>query len=279
MLRLTLSIVFTGANAGILCYDITDSASFEEMGRWLVELKQNLGEDVILHVVGTKADLVAEHPSRRKVPFERCIAYVAENLYPTQFTQQQQEHKQPQHNAGTPAPQTLNAYVWASGLGGTPAVTTTSTAPVTPAANGGIASPVSNRSSGFWGLDVGWDCCHEISAKDGEGVEEVFRVITRKLVEQRNERLEAEARLLEDVRRTMPSGSYASDGYGGHGGGGDYFSGGRGVANGGSFRVGIGDRRKSWFGVRSGGDGMIGTEAEWEDEIRRRRSEKAGRCC
>jgi hypothetical protein len=45
-------------------------------------------------------------------------------------------------------------------------------------------SPSSKRSSGFWGQEVGWDACHEISAESGEGVEEVFRVVTRKLVEQ-----------------------------------------------------------------------------------------------
>lgn len=51
-----------------------------------------------------------------------------------------------------------------------------------------LQGPDSKRSSGFWGQDIGWDCCHEISAKDGEGIEEVFRVIARKLVEQRNRR-------------------------------------------------------------------------------------------
>ena len=71
-----------GANAALLCYDITSAASFTEMGHWLVELRSQLPEDTILHVVGTKADVVAEDPSKRQVPFERVIAYVAENLYP-----------------------------------------------------------------------------------------------------------------------------------------------------------------------------------------------------
>ena len=52
------------------------------MGRWLTEMRENLGNDVILHVVGTKSDVVAQEPTLRKIPFERCIAYVAENLYP-----------------------------------------------------------------------------------------------------------------------------------------------------------------------------------------------------
>ena len=41
------------------------------------------GEELIIHVVGTKSNKVAEDPTRRKVPFERTIAYVAEQLYPS----------------------------------------------------------------------------------------------------------------------------------------------------------------------------------------------------
>ncbi|KAJ3524580.1 hypothetical protein NM208_g12007 [Fusarium decemcellulare] len=43
---------------------------------------------------------------------------------------------------------------------------------------------VRSAALGFWAQEVGWDACHEISAETGEGVEEVFRVVTRKLVEQ-----------------------------------------------------------------------------------------------
>ena len=49
---------------------------------WLTELRRNLPPDIVLHVVGTKADIVARDPTRREVAFERCIAYVAENLAP-----------------------------------------------------------------------------------------------------------------------------------------------------------------------------------------------------
>ncbi|KAJ5033122.1 GTP-binding protein yptV5 [Bipolaris maydis] len=110
-------LYYRGANAAVLCYDITDPQS---LTKWAVD-------DAILHVVGTKSDIIAADPTKRKVPFERCIAYVAENLYP---------HRP--HNR----------------------------------TSGSMASPQSNRSSGFWGQDLGWDCCHEISAKDGEGVDE-----------------------------------------------------------------------------------------------------------
>ncbi|KAG9231693.1 putative ras-like GTP-binding protein [Amylocarpus encephaloides] len=192
-------LYYRGANACILCYSITDNASFQEMGVWLNELRRNLPPDIILHVVGTKADLVARDPASREVPFERCIAYVAENLAP--------------------------------GMSSTPPATATP---------GGIGtrSPSSKRSSGFWGQEIGWDCCHEVSAESGEGVEEVFRVITRKLVEQNRVLSQQLLSATQSPKGTPGMEGPLGDGIGG------YFDG---MGAGGSFRVGR-DRR-SWFGV------------------------------
>ena len=195
--RSITKLYYRGASAVVLVYSIIDEQSFEEMGRWLNEMKENSGSDVILHVVGTKADLVAQDPSLRKVAFERCIAFVAENLHPEQ--------------ASTP-----------------------------PATGSGAASGYqsldgnSKRSSGFWGQDIGWDCCHEISSSSGEGIEEVFRVITRKLVEQNSKKMEAEQGQKAGISRGESSQGGYFDGPGGDGRG--------------SFRVGIGDKRKSWLG-------------------------------
>jgi hypothetical protein len=227
---LILIVGHIGANAGVLCYDITDPSSFEEMGRWLKELKQNLGDDIILHIVGTKSDIVAEDPSRRLVPFERCIAYVAENLYPNQIPQGQ-----------NPPPG------WQSG---------------------GMSSPQSNRSSGFWGQEIGWDCCHEISAKDGEGVDEVFRVITRKLVEQQQRKMEEEQRQLALAGLTP--------GVNGNGGINGYFD--YPGAGNGSFRVGHGDKRRSWMFPTTPNIGA-GESQEWVEEVDRMRKTKGGKCC
>ncbi|KAL9104626.1 MAG: hypothetical protein Q9163_000430 [Psora crenata] len=190
-------LYYRGASAVLLVYSIIDERSFEEMGRWLVEMKQNLGEGVVIHVVGTKSDVVAQDPAARKVAFEKCIAFVAENLYPEHFT-----------------------------------------APVVgSASDSGFRSLDENskRSSGFWGQDIGWDCCHEISASSGEGVEEVFRVITRKLVEQKQKKeeedLAAEMAALAGTGRSS-TGYFDGPGSDGHG----------------SFRVGHGDKRRSWLG-------------------------------
>ncbi|KAF2786797.1 GTP-binding protein yptV5 [Melanomma pulvis-pyrius CBS 109.77] len=232
-------LYYRGANAGVLCYDITDPHSFEEMGRWLQELKTNLGDDIILHIVGTKSDIVAADPSKRKVPFERCIAYVAEHLFPTQ--------------AGQPNGQSASSG-WGSAS----------------AQSGGMASPQSNRSSGFWGQDIGWDCCHEISAKDGEGVDEVFRVITRKLVEQQQRKLEDEQRQLAQAGITPYSN--------GNGNGGGYFEY-PGDGNG-SFRVGVGDKRRSWLGFpTTPGVGTSNERNDWEEDVERIRKNKGGKCC
>ncbi|KAK5117941.1 hypothetical protein LTR62_003985 [Meristemomyces frigidus] len=241
-------LYYRGAHAAILCYDVTSKKSFDDMGLWLEELKKNCGiesgrGDLIIHIVGTKADIVAENPRLRQVPFERCIGYVAEQLYPE--------------------------------IAGTPNMSATQGSPPGMQAPTFISSPNSNRSSGFWGQEQEaiWTCCHEISAKDGEGIDEVFRVITRRLVEQNIARSE-KARLLEEsllARGRTPG----FDGIGVPG----YFD----LPNGGngSFRVGGGggDKRRSWLGFPTTPGALsawTGDEAEVEFEVHQRRK---GRCC
>jgi len=215
------------------------------MGLWLTELRRNLPPDIVLHVVGTKADIVAREPSKREVPFERCIAYVAENLAPGVGSTPPPTATplgMPGYSAITPGPQSVEPR-----------------------------SPSSKRSSGFWGQEVGWDICHEISAESGDGVEEVFRVVTRKLVEQNRKN---QAALMSGS--ATPSATPYFEGGSGEGVPTGYFDG---VNPRGSFRVGR-DRR-SWLfspgfspsvtvdqvGVASG------EQAQDSSQVRRRR------CC
>ncbi|KAL2868954.1 Rab family GTPase [Aspergillus lucknowensis] len=224
-------LYYRGANACLLCYDITDEQSFQEMTGWLLELKKNLvggadGEDdqIVIHVVGTKSDIVALDPARRRVPFERTIAYVAEQLYPSR--------------ASTPPP--------TAGFGHSSAATIQGM---------GVDS---KRSSGFWGQDIGWDCCHEISAKDGEGVEEVFRVIARKLVEQRNKR-EAGVSGFSPGASSV-DGVASSSAVAGA------------IDGGGSFRLGMNDKRRSWLMFPPS---SVGDDGDERVEI----GKKRGKCC
>ncbi|KAJ5594698.1 Ras-like GTP-binding protein RYL2 [Penicillium hispanicum] len=249
-------LYYRGAHACLLCYDITDENSFQEMAGWLRELRRQVGggdasatatatapanasadlgaehDPLVIHVVGTKSDIVALDPASRRVPFERTIAYVAEQLYPSR--------------ALTPPPTAGMGLGFGSGVfGGSGA--------------GALQSPDSKRSSAFWGQEVGWDCCHEISAKDGEGIDEVFRVITRKLVEQRNRR---EAELALSAAGTPglgegPAGPFTPGSVDGTG----------------SFRVGYGDKRRSWLGLATP------TVGEAEEVQVVRTAKTRGRCC
>lgn len=201
---------------------------------WLTELRRNLPRDVVLHVVGTKADTVARDPSLRQVPFERCIAYVAENLAPGQG------NTPPPTAAATPMngpPPTAGAAAAALLNYGSPSAAGMASAQ--PPCSADPHSPSSKRSSGFWGQEVGWDACHEISAESGEGVEEVFRVVTRKLVEQ-NRKIQQALLMATATPQQTPGGLL--DGSAAPTPDGGYFEG----ANArGSFRVGR-DRR-SWL--------------------------------
>lgn len=218
-------LYYRGASAVLLVYSITDEQSFEEMGEWLTEMKLNLADDVVLHVVGTKSDIVAQDPRLREIPFERCIEYVAKNIYPEQI----------------------------------------STPPITAGSSSGVQSldGHSKRSSGFWGQDVGWDCCHEISASTGEGIEEMFRVIGRKIVEQNQKKID-----LEHAQANAATPGYERNL-------GDHFDGPASDGRG-SFRVGIGDKRRSWLGFPTPSIGIgeeINPGAQGESRTKR------GKCC
>ena len=235
-------LYYRGAHVGLLCYDITDESSWEEMKGWLRELRENCqaGDDgLIIHVVGTKSDIVAECPSKRQVPFEKTIAYVTEQLGGLS-------------QASTP-PMTLR-QTGSHSHQNAPHVT--------------IQSPESKRSSGFWASEfgMGWDSCHEVNALDGEGVEEVFRVIARKLVDQRNRREEAE---LARLGQTSGTRSDAAD---------DYFANKHGSSTG-SFRVGYGDKRRSWLGLPSVGLGIDGPSERRYDASDVAEARRKGRCC
>jgi len=228
-------LYYRGANACILCYSITDAQSFAEMGIWLTELRRNLPPDIVLHVVGTKADIVARDPSKREVPFERCIAYVAENLAPglSSTPPPTASVSASASASAVPTPTPLAAYHNPHQQH----LFNSNTQP----SSAEPRSPSSKRSSGFWGQEVGWDACHEISAESGEGVDEVFRVVTRKLVEQNRKMQQA---LLAATSTPGMDGFTPGmlAGVGGEGPSGGYFDG----ANPrGSFRVGR-DRR-SWL--------------------------------
>lgn len=270
------------------------------MGQWLTELRRNLPHDIVLHIVGTKSDVVAREPHRREVPFERCIAYVAENLAPGMGST-----PPPTATPGTAAAQLATvASSFGNGSSGFGAGLGAGGAGIAGAgsnisgggffSSGGESpsgeprSPTSKRSSGFWGQEVGWDACHEISAESGEGVEEVFRVVTRKLVEQ-NRKMQAAILAATSTPGLTPGldgASSAGGGYDGTNSSGGYFD----VGNPrGSFRVGR-DRRSWLFSPGFSpsvtierqyqqGVGAQGQQQQQQQETEDYHNKRAKKCC
>ncbi|KAJ7781587.1 P-loop containing nucleoside triphosphate hydrolase protein [Mycena metata] len=48
---------YRGANAALLLYDITNASTFDDIRGWLEELKKNCQPELIIYIVGSKADL------------------------------------------------------------------------------------------------------------------------------------------------------------------------------------------------------------------------------
>nr|XP_027191289.1 ras-related protein RABA6a isoform X2 [Cicer arietinum] len=55
--RAITSSYYRGALGAVLVYDITRRSSYESVGKWLVELREFGGEDMVVILVGNKCDL------------------------------------------------------------------------------------------------------------------------------------------------------------------------------------------------------------------------------
>ncbi|XP_071946791.1 ras-related protein Rab-24-like isoform X2 [Antedon mediterranea] len=69
-------IYYRGAKAAILCYDLTENASFERVKFWVDELLKN-EENCRIYLCGTKVDLVdtEENKKNRKVDYHETTDY------------------------------------------------------------------------------------------------------------------------------------------------------------------------------------------------------------
>lgn len=63
------------SNVAIICYDITSKKSFENLEKWINEVKLERGEDVIIVIVGNKSDL----NNKRQVKFEELQELSSKN--------------------------------------------------------------------------------------------------------------------------------------------------------------------------------------------------------
>ena len=73
--RAITSAYYRGAVGALVVYDITKEASFENVAKWLAELKENASADITMTLIGNKTDL----QSARAVSTEQGKAYADEN--------------------------------------------------------------------------------------------------------------------------------------------------------------------------------------------------------
>ena len=48
---------YKGATGALVVYDVTKSATFESVDKWLKELRENAEEDIVIILIGNKSDL------------------------------------------------------------------------------------------------------------------------------------------------------------------------------------------------------------------------------
>jgi len=82
---------YRGANAAIICYDITSESSWKMVESWLDELRRNMttklsislsyaATNKVVHLVGGKLDLCLQDPTLRAVPFESACTFAEQHL-------------------------------------------------------------------------------------------------------------------------------------------------------------------------------------------------------
>uniref|UniRef100_A0A671ULY2 Ras-related protein Rab-24 n=1 Tax=Sparus aurata TaxID=8175 RepID=A0A671ULY2_SPAAU len=77
-------IYYRGARAAIVCYDLTDSSSFQRARFWVKEL-QNCEEHCKIYLCGTKNDLVEADRSVRQIDYHDAQDFAEGNLSASSF--------------------------------------------------------------------------------------------------------------------------------------------------------------------------------------------------
>eukprot|EP00826_Nyctotherus_ovalis_P004610 TRINITY_DN1100_c0_g4_i1.p1 TRINITY_DN1100_c0_g4~~TRINITY_DN1100_c0_g4_i1.p1 ORF type:complete len:212 (-),score=64.36 TRINITY_DN1100_c0_g4_i1:79-714(-) len=63
----------------IIVYDITKASTFQNVKKWMVALRGNAGENIVIMLIGNKLDLVNRNPGARRVLREEAEEYAAKN--------------------------------------------------------------------------------------------------------------------------------------------------------------------------------------------------------
>jgi len=73
--RAITSAHYRRAVGALLVYDITKQSTFQNCSKWMDELMQNAEPDIVIMLVGNKADLVEKDPSSRQVYYDAAAEF------------------------------------------------------------------------------------------------------------------------------------------------------------------------------------------------------------
>lgn len=68
-------IFYRGAHCVFLTYDVTREDTFGNVAAWLQEVRSHAAEDVIVYLIGNKADV----DTQKEVEFDRAVKFAKEN--------------------------------------------------------------------------------------------------------------------------------------------------------------------------------------------------------
>lgn len=67
-----------GARAAVICYDLTNKATFDGLSRWVTKVTTQAHENCAIILVGNKLDIVESDPSLRKVGSAEAASFAQE---------------------------------------------------------------------------------------------------------------------------------------------------------------------------------------------------------
>uniref|UniRef100_A0A7S3YEM0 Ras-related protein Rab-11A n=2 Tax=Lotharella globosa TaxID=91324 RepID=A0A7S3YEM0_9EUKA len=80
--RAITNAYYRGAMGAMMIYDVTKSVTFQNVVRWLRELRDHANGDIVLHLIGNKIDLCEETSSAREVTIEEGMEFARERNLP-----------------------------------------------------------------------------------------------------------------------------------------------------------------------------------------------------
>lgn len=77
--RAITSAHYRKAAGALLVYDLTKRTSFDHCEKWLEELRQGAGPEIVIVLVGNKVDLAENDPSAREVDYDVAADFARHN--------------------------------------------------------------------------------------------------------------------------------------------------------------------------------------------------------